>query len=81
MCAAPLTQTFANGYYIGELLSVWNLQPDFEKFSKSDEPSSAVSNFKRLQVRQIRQLSSQAAEFIGGRLMLWQVSPVLTRWC
>lgn len=45
------SQAFANGYYIGELLSIWNLQPDFDKFQKSDEPAAAVSNFKRLQVR------------------------------
>lgn len=42
-------QDFASGYALGELLSRYNLQPDFAKFDASGTPNAAINNFTRLQ--------------------------------
>ncbi|XP_055008697.1 sperm flagellar protein 2-like [Boleophthalmus pectinirostris] len=39
---------FSNGYLIGEILHKYNLQTDFDTFSKDDNKSSKANNFSRL---------------------------------
>uniref|UniRef100_A0A3B3ZGQ2 Calponin-homology (CH) domain-containing protein n=1 Tax=Periophthalmus magnuspinnatus TaxID=409849 RepID=A0A3B3ZGQ2_9GOBI len=39
---------FSNGYLIGEILQKYDLQTDFDMFSKDDNKSSKANNFSRL---------------------------------
>ena len=43
-------QHFANGYWLGEMLSKLNLQPDFHRFEDRRTPDVMLKNYARLQV-------------------------------
>ena len=43
-------QHFANGYWLGEMLSKLNLQPDFDRFEDRRTPDAMLKNYARLQV-------------------------------
>ena len=43
-------QHFANGYWLGEMLSKLNLQPDFDHFEDRRTPDAMLKNYARLQV-------------------------------
>ena len=43
-------QHFANGYWLGEMLSKLNLQPDFDRFEDRRTPEVMLKNYARLQV-------------------------------
>ncbi|EDQ87109.1 uncharacterized protein MONBRDRAFT_33520 [Monosiga brevicollis MX1] len=46
---ADLASKFSNGYLLGQLLSQFNLQPDFKSFSRSDTAEARLNNFTRLE--------------------------------
>ena len=46
----PSMQHFANGYWLGEMLSKLNLQPDFDRFEDRRTPDAMLKNYARLQV-------------------------------
>ena len=49
-CHIPSMQHFANGFWLGEMLSKLNLQPDFDRFEDRRTPDAMLKNFARLQV-------------------------------
>ncbi|XP_030647562.1 sperm flagellar protein 2 [Chanos chanos] len=44
-----ITRDFANGYLIGEILNKYQLQDDFDQFSKSSTANAKLNNFTRIE--------------------------------
>ena len=65
-------QVFANGYYLGELLNCWNLQPDFDEFQQSEQPTASVANFKRLQASTLGHAALHYCACLPRSLLVWK---------
>lgn len=63
-------QHFANGYWLGEMLSKLNLQPDFDHFEDRRTPDAMLKNYARLQVCIAARLFPSICMGLGHCLLL-----------